>query len=57
MNDMTDFLAQSDHRLMEPLKIDQEAVKSLTEVTKMWANLTQFEKDQENYERLKQQYD
>ena len=53
---MTEFSAQSDHRLIEPLKIDQEAVKSLTEVTKMWANLTQFEQDQENYERLKQQH-
>lgn len=54
---MTDFSAQSDHRKMEPLKLDQEAVKSLIEVTKMWANLTQFEQDQENYELLKQQYD
>jgi len=54
---MTEFSAQSDHRLMEPLKVDQEAVKSLIEVTKMWANLTQFEQDQENYEKLKHQYE
>jgi hypothetical protein len=53
---MTEYSAQSDHRLMTPLKFDQEAVKSLTEVTKMWAILTQFEQDQENYEQLKQQH-
>ena len=47
---------QNDDRKPETLKIDQDAVKSLIEVTKMWANLTQFEQDQENYERLKQQH-
>jgi hypothetical protein len=57
MHNMSDFSAQSDHRLMEPLKVDQEAVKSLIEVTKMWANLTQFEQDLENYEKLKHQYE
>ena len=54
---MTEFLTQSDNRLMEPLKIDQDAVKSLIEVTKMWANLTQFEQDLENYEKLKHQFE
>jgi len=46
----------NDHKA-ETLKVDQEAVKSLIEVTKMWANLTQFEQDQENYEKLKHQYE
>jgi len=48
---------QNDDRKPETLKIDQDAVKSLIEVTKMWANLTQFEQDQENYEKLKHQYE
>lgn len=52
---MSEYFATSDDRKMEPLKINQEAVKSLIEVTKMWANLTQFENDLENYEKLKQQ--
>jgi len=48
---------QNDDRKTESLKIDQEAVKSLIEVTKMWANLTQFEQDLENYEKLKHQFE
>ena len=46
----------NDHKA-ETLKVDQEAVKSLIEVTKMWANLTQFEQDLENYEKLKHQFE
>lgn len=53
---MIEIITDDDAQKKEPLKIDPEAVKSLTEVTKMWANLSQFEKDQENYATLKQQY-
>lgn len=37
-----------------PSKIDW---KSIDEVTRKWAIMSQFEQDQENYEKLKDQYE
>jgi len=38
-------------------KIDEKVLQDLNEVMTKWAVMSQFEKDQENYDKLKQQYE
>ena len=37
-------------------KIDEKVLHELNEVMKKWAVMSQFERDLENYEQLKQQF-
>jgi hypothetical protein len=50
------YQTTNDDRKMEMPKLDEEAVKRVLHVTNMWARLTSFEKDLENYEKLRQEY-
>jgi len=38
-------------------KIDEKVLQELNQVMTKWAVMSQFEKDQENYDKLKQQYE
>ena len=38
-------------------KIDEKVLQDLNEVMTKWSVMSQFEKDQENYDKLKQQYE
>ena len=38
-------------------KIDEKVLQDLNEVMTKWVVMSQFEKDQENYDKLKQQYE
>ena len=52
---MSDYNVTSDERKMEPLTIDPNAVADLLRVTKIWANLTQFEHDLHEYDVRRQE--
>ena len=38
-------------------KSDEKVLHELNQVMAKWAVMSQFEKDQENYDKLKQQYE
>lgn len=38
-------------------KIDEKVLQDLNQVMTKWSVMSQFEKDQENYDKLKQQYE